>query len=458
MKIEVFEQLSLQWNLVSLQLLSRVAAFIATALVSHVIIAVSLATCGIIAVVFCSLQMHHNYSHKSRTIAIVLRSSQYHRDHFSWFAVPSWLLLQVAISLQLLSWVMASVQSLSQVDGSSQSLFANHDIAAVALATCRIIAVAVATYMIIVIALCKSWHPWDHSRELLVHCDHFLQIAVSLQLLLQPLKSSQSPVQPAASLQLDLWPAWSSRSLFGSCSTCAIALTSCRFITITFCKLRYHHNCSHELWHHCNCFCKSWHLCAHSCKSPGIIAIAFLQVAVPLRFLLQIAASSQLLSRVAVTSQSLSQIAASSQCFHESHYHRDHSCESRHLYDRFHESLGIAVALGISCNICNRLRSSQIHSSHLSQPARSSRLFFADCGICTIAFANRRGIAVALGNSCNLLDHLRKSKQTRMEIAMEVMTGRWTHWAMIIVTYGWSRHEKKETKCGIIDELKDYDY
>ena len=79
MNFEFFEQLLLQSNLVSLQSLSRVAAFIAITLASRGIIAVAPATCGINAVIFRGLQIHHDRTRESRYHCDCSCKSRHHR-------------------------------------------------------------------------------------------------------------------------------------------------------------------------------------------------------------------------------------------------------------------------------------------------------------------------------------------------------------------------------------------
>ena len=114
-------------------MLLQVAAFMAIALASRGIIAVSLATCGINAVAFRDLQVQHKHSRKvqcCRGCSLELakhrdrfRVSRHHRNRFCELRLPSQSHSRfMVLSLSLLR-VAASVQSLSRIAGNHRNRF-----------------------------------------------------------------------------------------------------------------------------------------------------------------------------------------------------------------------------------------------------------------------------------------------------------------------------------------------
>ncbi len=144
----------------------------------------------------------------------------------------------------------------------------------------------------------------------------------------------------------------------------AIALASCRFIAITFRESRYHCNHFCESWCCHDCFLKLQHLCDcshellvhrnHFFANRGIITVALATCGI-------IAVAFATCGIIAVSFVTCMIIAIALCAGHPCNC----SCELPVHCDRFCESLGVAVALGNSCYLCNHLHDSQIHCSRL---------------------------------------------------------------------------------------------
>ncbi len=154
-------------NLESLQLLLKVAAFIAIALGSRGISAVSLETCRIIAVVFRDLRIH-------RDCSLELAD---HRDCFSRIAVFITIAFANRGTIAFALQVAASKQSFLQITGHHCDRFLR--IAASVRSLSRI----VGNHHDSLFVNCGIHR--DCIRELRYHCDCSLQIAASVRSLSQ---------------------------------------------------------------------------------------------------------------------------------------------------------------------------------------------------------------------------------------------------------------------------------